>query len=73
MTAEFLEKLAECLDRTSVVEADAIVEFPEWDSLSVLAVIAMLDSSYGVNLTASDLRNVRTAADLWQVVQTHVT
>jgi acyl carrier protein len=68
---EFLEKLAECLDRSSVAETDVIVEFPEWDSLSVLSVIAMLDSSYGVNLVAGDLRQVRTAADLWRIVQSH--
>lgn len=66
---EFLEKIAECLDRSSVTETDVIVEFPEWDSLSVLSVIAMLDSSYGVNVHAGDLRDVRTATDLWNLVQ----
>lgn len=66
---EFLEKIAECLDRSSVAETDVIVEFPEWDSLSVLSVIAMLDSSYGVNVHAGDLRDVRTTADLWNLVQ----
>ena len=70
---EFLQKLADCLDRSSVSEEDVIVEFPEWDSLSVLSVIAMLDADYGVNLVAGDLRGVRTSADLWALVQSRKT
>ena len=70
---EFLQKLADCLDRSSVSENDVIVEFPEWDSLSVLSVIAMLDADYGVNLVAGDFRGVRTSADLWALVQSRKT
>jgi acyl carrier protein len=66
---EFLEKLAECIDCASIDEMDVIVEFPEWDSLSVLSVIAMLDSNYGVNFVANDFRQIRTANDLWAAVQ----
>lgn len=66
---EFLLRIAECLDRGSVAETDVLVEFPEWDSLAVLSVIAMLDASYGVNVHAGELEQVRTVTDLWNLVQ----
>jgi len=66
---EFCQKIAEVLEIDEVHEADALADFPEWDSLSVLSVIAMLDAKYGVNITATDLKDVRTIGDLWNLVQ----
>jgi acyl carrier protein len=66
---EFCEKVADILDTKSVRETDEFADFQEWDSLSVLSVIAMLDSNYGVNLTATDLKGVKTVGGLWQLVQ----
>ena len=66
---EFCVRLAEVLDISEVKESDILSEFPEWDSLSVLSVLAMLDSKYNVNLPSTDLKGVRTVADLWKLVQ----
>lgn len=66
---EFLEKLAGILEVEAVKETDDLKAFPQWDSLAVLSVIAMLDASYGVNLHASDFQQVTTATDLWKLVQ----
>lgn len=66
---EFLEKLAGILEVESVKEADDLKAFPQWDSLAVLSVIAMLDANYGVNLHASDFQQVGTAVDLWNLIQ----
>lgn len=66
---EFCAKIAEILDVDAVSENDVLDDFPEWDSLSVLSTIAMLDAKYGVNVTALDLKDVRTVADLWNVAQ----
>jgi acyl carrier protein len=65
----FLPALADCLDRDAVNESDVLADFPEWDSLSVLSVIALIDADYGVNLVANDLKDVGTAGDLWRLVQ----
>jgi acyl carrier protein len=43
--------------------------FPQWDSLAVLSVIAMLDANHGVNLRAADFGPINSAADLWNLVQ----
>jgi acyl carrier protein len=62
---EFCTNLAEALDVAEVKATDTLSGFPEWDSLSALSVIAMIDAKYGANLTAADLKAARTVADLW--------
>ncbi len=66
---EFCTKIAEILDVDAVAEDDQLSDFPEWDSLSVLSVIAMLDARYGVNVTALELKGVRTVGDLWKLTE----
>jgi acyl carrier protein len=66
---EFLSKIAGILEVEEVKETDELKSFSQWDSLSVLSVIAMLDSAYGVNLRAADFVPVKSAGDLWEVVQ----
>jgi acyl carrier protein len=68
---EFMLKVAECLDRNIVNENDKLVDYPEWDSLSILSIIATIDSDYGVNLTARQVQDVETAGDLWKLVESH--
>ncbi len=66
---EFLKQVASILEVDEVKETDELKAFPQWDSLSVLSVIAMLDASYGVNLRAADFGQIKTAGDLWNLVQ----
>jgi acyl carrier protein len=65
----FLQKLAEILEVQEVKPSDELKAFPQWDSLAVLSVIAMLDANYGVNLRAADFATVQSAADLWNLVE----
>ena len=62
-------KLAEILEADEVKPDDVLADFENWDSLTVLSVLAALDANYGVNLTAVDLRQIRTAAELAAAVQ----
>ena len=66
---EFLNKLAEILEVGAVNETDELKAFPQWDSLAVLSVIAMLDANYAVNLRAADFGPINSAVDLWNLVQ----
>lgn len=66
---EFFKKIAEILEENEVTETDQLKSYSQWDSLSVLSVIAMLDANYGVNLRAADFENITTAGDLWNLVQ----
>ena len=61
---DFYRKLADILDVPEVKPTDVLGDFPEWDSLSVLSVIALADSDYKVNLHASDLWAIATAGEL---------
>jgi len=56
--------LAELLEVDEIKPGDVLADSPLWDSLTALSLIAMLDADYGVNLTAADLRETRTAGDL---------
>ena len=66
---EFLKKIAEILEEDEIKETDDLKSFAQWDSLSVLSVIAMLDAKYGVNLRAPDFQPINTVGDLWNLVQ----
>lgn len=66
---EFLKQVAIILEVDKVTETDELKAFPQWDSLSVLSVIAMLDANYGVNLRAADFGPVQNVGDLWNLVQ----
>jgi acyl carrier protein len=66
---DFLTKIAGILEADAVQESDVLKAFPQWDSLSVLSVIAMLDADYQVNLKAADFQQVKTAGELWALVQ----
>jgi len=65
----FYVKLAELLEVDEVKPEDVLADFSLWDSLTVLALVATLDSSYGVNITAADLEQLRTAGVLEAVVE----
>jgi acyl carrier protein len=66
---EFLKKIAGILEVDDLKETDELKAFPQWDSLSVLSVIAMVDASYNVNLHATDFNAIKNAGDLWSLVQ----
>ena len=66
---EFLKKIALILEVAEVKETDELKAFSQWDSLSMLSVIAMLDAGYGVNLRAADFEQGTRAGDLWNLVQ----
>ena len=66
---EFLSKIAGILEVEKVSESDELKAFPQWDSLSVLSVIALLDANYGINLRAADFGTIKSIGDLWKLVQ----
>jgi acyl carrier protein len=65
---EFLESLAEILDVDAVKATDVLEQFPEWDSLAVLSVVASSDSKYGVNLSSAEVRGATTAQALFDLI-----
>ena len=61
----FLEELANILDEERVEENANLRDYPSWDSLAVLSIVAMADSKFGFTLTFPDVKGLMTVADLW--------
>ena len=61
---EFYTRLTDILEVDEVAPGDVLRDFAEWDSLTVLSVIAMMDANYGVNISAAELRTITTVGEL---------
>jgi len=66
---EMKEKLAlieECMDLEEGVlkEEDELADYDEWDSVTALSIIAMVDEKFHKTLSGADLKSVKTVADL---------
>lgn len=66
----FCQKLADVLEVEEVRPTDVLKDFANWDSLTVLSVIDMVNDGYGIQLDAEQLAKQRTAADLELYVTT---
>jgi acyl carrier protein len=64
----FYANLAEIMEIDEIREHDVLRDFPEWDSLTALSLIASVRSQYSLTLHASDLREIRTAKDLRDLI-----
>lgn len=60
----FYDNLTEILEVDEVKPNDRLQDFENWDSLTVLSVLAMLDASFGLNMTAKDLQKIETVGKL---------
>lgn len=64
----FYERLAVVLEEDTVSPEDTLTNFEQWDSLTALSVVAMIDESYSVNLSFDDLIAARTVGALEALV-----
>ncbi len=53
---ELINKLSEILEVEELDVTKKFQDYEEWDSLSALTIIAMLDSDYHIVMKGSDLR-----------------
>lgn len=68
MLDRFYERLAEILEEDKVGPDDVLAGFEQWDSLTALSVVAMIDEHYRVNVSAEELAATRTAGALEAIV-----
>lgn len=63
---EFIEKLKEALEieDRELSLTDKFREYPEWDSLAFLSVIAMIDEEYDVIIEGKDFKKLETVGDI---------
>ena len=60
----FREKLLDILEVETIKDNDVLKDFDSWDSLTLLTLIATVDSEFGFTMSASDLNELDTIKDL---------
>lgn len=67
----FLQHFADMLDDTdaALITVDTIFrDLDEWDSLTALSLIAMVDDEYAVKLSGDDIKSSTTITELFEKV-----
>lgn len=70
---EFIENFAGEFDETPAESFAPNTEFKtleEWNSLTALSIISMIDDQYDKTITGADLRGSKTLEDLFNLVST---
>lgn len=70
MEKRFLEAIAEALEKevAEISISDAFRDYPEWDSIAVLSVMATLEEAFGLVLSRNDLEKCTTLKDLFALI-----
>jgi acyl carrier protein len=67
---DFILKLTEVFEVSSVKMTDEITSFENWDSLTSLSLIALIDEEFGISITANELIEAKTIDGLIKLIQT---
>lgn len=63
---KFIKLFAEAIERESDIKmADEFRNYEEWGSIAYLAVIAMMDEEYDIQIEEADFKKLRTVRDLY--------
>jgi len=72
---EFVIKFAEQFeseDRKNIKTSTRYKDLEEWDSLAVLTIISMVNSTYNVELIGADVRGANTVEELYNLVMSRM-
>jgi acyl carrier protein len=73
MEDQFLRNLAQALERDDDVKwEDEFRNYKEWDSLSLLVVLSMIDDEYGVSIDAGRLAKMKTVKHIHEFIESHL-
>jgi len=70
---EFIEKFAEAvdIDAAGLTPETEFRTLDEWDSLSYLSVIAMMDEEYECQIETAEFKQLKTLAALVEFIESH--
>lgn len=70
MKEQFLKAFAEALERQAPLHLeDEFRSLPDWDSLSHMSLIAMLDTEFNVQMETAEFERMKTVGDLLRFVE----
>lgn len=65
----FLSSIAEILEVETVELDNDLESFDEWDSLTILSIIAFCDEEYNVSLSAEEIEDSKTILGLKELIE----
>lgn len=69
---DFLDLIAEDVfedtDRSEITKDSVFTDLDEWDSLTALSLIAMIDQEYDVKITGDEINSSKTLEDIFEIV-----
>lgn len=72
MKEKFLNTFREALEIAGEIKMDDIFrDYKEWDSLSHMSLIAMLDSEFNIQIENAAFEKMKTVNDLFNYVDAH--
>ena len=72
METQFLNNFIDILDDEPNFNLELNSKFrdlDEWDSLTALSLIAMLDSEYNITINGDQLKNLETLGDIFNLIK----
>jgi len=71
---KFIEILQEILEKeeNTVRMEDPFRQYEEWDSLAVLAIVAIIDEHYNITIPRTEFEKLITVNDLFNYVQNKI-
>jgi acyl carrier protein len=72
METQFLNNFIDILDDEPNFNLELNSKFrdlDEWDSLTALSLIAMMDSEYNITISGDQLKNLETLADIFNLIK----
>lgn len=68
---EFLEQIKELLEYESQEDltfSTRLTDLDEWDSISIISVVAFLNNEFGQKVSVAELQNIETVEDIAKLV-----
>lgn len=71
---EFLENIIDAFDCDGLVVfyETNFLKIPQWDSLSLVSIVAMLNCTYDVVVSAEQFRRCETVEDIYQLANSNI-
>ncbi len=70
-TREKIKSIEELLElEEGTLEEDTVLDnLEEWDSVSILSLIVLLDEEYNKTITSKDIKEIKTVSDILKLME----
>ena len=63
-----LEEMME-LEEGTLQQDDVLEEYDEWDSVTILGIISLIDEEFGKTVTGKEVRDIKTVSGLLDMME----